>query len=292
MLRQGHLFLPVIVLLALLLYGFTPTYGAIIATVALVGISWLRPSTGLGWRACLEGLRDGAVQTVPVAMACASAGIVIGIVLQTGLALRFTAFLIDFTYGSLLPALLITMVAGVILGMGMPTTPAYIMQAALLVPAIMKLGVEPMAAHMFAFYFSCLSAVTPPVALAVYAAASIGGAGLWASGVQAMKFAAAGFIVPFFFVYNPALLFQGPWPEILRAVLTGSIGVIALAASLEGYFLRVATWFERVLFLAAAMLLIDPNAVTDVIGIVVLAIVLLLQKLWTPQSMIAREAST
>ena len=179
--RQGHLFLPVIVLLALLLYGFTPTYGAIIATFALVAISWLRPSTALGWRACLEGLRDGAVQTVPVAMACASAGIVIGIVLQTGLALRFTAFLIDFTYGSLLPALLITMVAGIILGMGMPTTPAYIMQAALLVPAIMKLGVEPMAAHMFAFYFSCLSAVTPPVALAVYAAASIGGAGLWAS---------------------------------------------------------------------------------------------------------------
>ena len=267
MLRQGHLFLPVIVLLVLLLYGFTPTYGAIIATVALVAISWLRPSTGLGWRACLEGLRDGAVQTVPVAMACASAGIVIGIVLQTGLALRFTAFLIDFTYGSLLPALLITMVAGVILGMGMPTTPAYIMQAALLVPAIMKLGVEPMAAHMFAFYFSCLSAVTPPVALAVYAAASIGGAGLWASGVQAMKFAAAGFIVPFFFVYNPALLFQGPWPEILRAVLTGTIGVVALAASLEGYFLRTATWFERVLFFVAAMLLIDPNAVTDVIGI-------------------------
>ena len=142
-------------------------------------------------------------------MACASAGIVIGIVLQTGLALRFTAFLVDFTYGSLLPALLITMVAGIVLGMGMPTTPAYIMQAALLVPAIIKLGVEPMAAHMFAFYFSCLSAVTPPVALAVYAAASIGGAGLWGSGVQAVKFAAAGFIVPFFFVYNPALLVLG-----------------------------------------------------------------------------------
>jgi TRAP-type uncharacterized transport system fused permease subunit len=184
------------------------------------------------------------------------------------------------------------MVAGVILGMGMPTTPAYIMQAALLVPAIMKLGVEPMAAHMFAFYFSCLSAVTPPVALAVYAAASIGGAGLWGSGVQAMKFAAAGFIVPFFFVYNPALLFQGPWPEILRAVLTGTIGVIALAASLECYFLRRTTWFERILFFAAAMLLIDPNAITDLIGIGLLAIVLLLQKLWTPQSTIAREAST
>jgi TRAP transporter 4TM/12TM fusion protein len=277
--RQGHLFLPVIVLLILLLYGFTPTYGAIIATFVLVAISWLRPSTGLRWRTCLEGLRDGAIQTIPVAMACASAGIVIGIVLQTGLALRFTAFLIDFTYGSLMPALLITMVAGVILGMGMPTTPAYIMQAALLVPAIMKLGVEPMAAHMFAFYFSCLSAVTPPVALAVYAAASIGGASLWRSGVQAMKFAAAGFIVPFFFIYNPALLFSGPWPEILRAVLTGSIGVIALAASLEGYFLRTASWLERALFLGAALLLIDPNVMTDIVGLALLAAGLLLQKM-------------
>jgi TRAP-type uncharacterized transport system fused permease subunit len=110
--------------------------------------------------------------------------------------------------------------------------------------------------------------------------------------VQAMKFAAAGFIVPFFFVYNPALLFQGPWPEILRAVATGTIGVIALAASLEYYFLRRATWLERGLFFAAAMLLIDPNVVTDVIGIGLLAVGLLLQKLWVPRSMIAREAST
>jgi TRAP transporter 4TM/12TM fusion protein len=291
-LRQGHLFLPVIVLLALLLYGFTPTYGAIMATAALVAISWLRPATGLRWHTCIEALRDGAVHTVPVAMACASAGIVIGIVLQTGLALRFTAFLVDFTYGSLLAALVITMVAGIVLGMGMPTTPAYIMQAALLVPAIIKLGVTPMAAHMFAFYFSCLSAVTPPVALAVYAAASIGGAGLWGSGVQAMKFAAAGFIVPFFFIYNPALLFSGPWTEILRAVVTGSIGVVALAASMEGYFLRRATWFERALFLVAAFLLIDPNAVTDVIGAGVLAAALLMQKVWVPRSQVAEGART
>jgi TRAP-type uncharacterized transport system fused permease subunit len=166
------------------------------------------------------------------------------------------------------------------------------MQAALLVPAIVKLGVPLMAAHMFAFYFSCLSAVTPPVALAVYAAASIGGAGLWRSGVQAMKFAAAGFIVPFFFVYNPALLFSGEWSEILRAVVTGSIGVVALAASMEGYFLRTATWFERVLFLAAALLLIDPNATTDVIGIGLLAVALLIQKVWTPRSAAAGGAIT
>src|SRR5688572_27990306 len=281
--RQGHLFLPVIVLVTLLLYGYTPTYGAIMATVAVIAMSWMRRETGLRWRTCLTALREGAQHTVPVAMACASAGIVIGIVLQTGLALRFTAFLVDIAGGSLMPALLITMVAGVILGMGMPTTPAYIMQAALLVPALIKLGVMPMAAHMFAFYFSCLSAVTPPVALAVYAAASISRCSLWGAGWQAVKFAAAGFIVPFFFVYNPALLFAGPWDEILRAVVTGMVGVTALAAGLEGYFLRVATWFERALFLAAAFLLIDPGALTDLIGLVVLATALGIQKLRAPR---------
>ena len=276
---QGHLFLPVIVLLGLLLQGFTPTYAAIVASAVVVPISWLRPRTGLRWRTCLDALREGAEHTVPVAMACASAGIVIGIVLQTGLALRFTSFLIQIAAGHLLPALAITMIAGIVLGMGMPTTPAYIMQAALLIPAVIKLGVTPLAAHMFAFYFSCLSAVTPPVALAVYAAASIGGASLWGAGLQAVKFAAAGFIVPFFFVYSPALLFQGTWPEVIHVLATGTIGVVALAAGLEGYLVRTATWLERALFVAAALLLIDPAFTTDVVGLVLLAAGFGLQKL-------------
>jgi TRAP transporter 4TM/12TM fusion protein len=277
--RQGHLFLPVVVLLGLLLSGYTATYAAILAAALVIPVSWLRGTGGLGWRQCLAALREGAEHTVPVALACASAGIVIGIVLQTGLALRFTAFLLAVAAGHLLPALLITMAAGIVLGMGMPTTPAYIMQAALLIPAVIKLGVPPIAAHMFAFYFSCLSAVTPPVALAVYAAASIGGASLWGAGFQAMKFAAAGFIVPYFFVYSPALLFQGTWPQVLAALVTGTLGVVALAASLEGQFLRPATWFERVLFMAAAFLLIDPHLPTDAAGLVVLVLGLLSQRL-------------
>jgi TRAP transporter 4TM/12TM fusion protein len=277
--RQGHLFLPVVVLIVLLLQGFTATYAAIVVAALVIPISWLRRETGLRWRACLAALREGAEHTVPVAMACASAGIVIGIVLQTGLALRFTSFLIQLAGGHLVLALLITMAAGIILGMGMPTTPAYIMQAALLIPAVIKLGVAPLAAHMFAFYFSCLSAVTPPVALAVYAAASIGRAGLWGAGVQAVKFAAAGFIVPFFFVYSPALLFEGTWTEIGRVLVTGTIGVIALAAGLEGQFLRAATWLERTLFIGAAVCLIDPGVTTDAIGLVLLGVGLGLQKI-------------
>lgn len=290
--RQGHLFLPVLVLLGLLLQGFTATYAAIVVSAIVIVVSWFRWETRIGWRAALAALRAGAEQTVPVAMACASAGIVIGIVLQTGLALRFTGFLVELAAGHLLLALIVTMIAGIILGMGMPTTPAYIMQAALLIPAIIKLGVTPLAAHMFAFYFSCLSAVTPPVALAVYAAASIGGASLWGAGLQAMKFAAAGFIVPFFFVYSPALLFQGTWTQILSVVVTGTVGVVALAAGLEGQLLRPATWLERLLLIVAAFLLIDPGITTDVIGLVLLVAVVAWQKLRPLPIVAARQVSS
>jgi TRAP transporter 4TM/12TM fusion protein len=277
--RQGHLLLPVAVIFWLLLAGYTATYAAIIAAAAVVAISWLRPESRITLRKALGALQDAAQQTVPVAMATAAAGIMIGIILQTGLAIRFTSFLVDFSGGSLLLALVITMLAAIVLGTALPTTPAYIMLAALLIPALIKLGVPPLAAHMFAFYFGCLSAVTPPECLAVYAAASISRCGVWGAGWQAMKFAAAGFLVPFFFVFYPALLFQGDWVDIGRAVLSGSIGVVALAAGLEGYFVRNATWLERGLFLAAALLLIDPGLLTDLIGLALLATGLAVQKL-------------
>src|SRR5688572_13692093 len=224
-------------------------------------------------------LRDGAQQTVPVAMATAAAGIMIGIILQTGLAIKFTSFLVDFAGGNLMIALIITAMAAVVLGTALPTTPAYIMLAALLIPALIKLGVPPLAAHMFAFYFGCLSAVTPPECLAVYAAASIARCSMWSAGWQAMKFASAGFVVPFFFIYHPALLFQGTWGEISLALVSGIVGVIALAAGLEGFFFKTATWVERALFLAAALLLIDPGVVTDLVGLACLASALVMQRL-------------
>jgi TRAP transporter 4TM/12TM fusion protein len=277
--RQGHLLLPLVIIFLFLSQGFTATYAAIWSTFSVILLSWVRVESRITPRRLVEALRDGAENTLPVAMATAAAGIVIGIVLQLGLAIRFTSFLVEVAGGSLVIALVITMIAGIILGMGMPTTPAYIMQAALLIPALIKLGVVPMAAHLFAFYFSCLSAVTPPIALAVYAAASISRCSLWGAGWQAAKFAAAGFIVPYFFVYSPALLFDGPWPDVARAVVTGGIGVIALAAGLEGYFLRTANAVERAFFIAAAITLIHPGLYTDLGGLVVLVLGLLLHKL-------------
>jgi TRAP-type uncharacterized transport system fused permease subunit len=250
-------------------------------------ISWCRRETRITLPKALDALRSAAFQTVPVAMATATAGIMIGIILQTGMAIRFTSFLVDFAGGTLMVALIITMIAAIILGTALPTTPAYIMLAALLIPALIKLGVPPLAAHMFAFYYGCLSAVTPPECLAVYAAASISRCSVWKAGWQAVKFAAAGFIVPFFFIYYPALLFQGSWLEILQAVVSGMVGVTALAAGLEGYFYRPATWLERGLFLTAAFLLIDPGFVSDVIGITLLVAAFALQKLRRPDPTVA-----
>jgi TRAP transporter 4TM/12TM fusion protein len=270
--------------------------GAVLWWIEVPGLAWaalaatglvavlVRPGGGGQVRRLVlkdgpAALRDGAQQTVPVAMATATAGIMIGIILQTGMAIRFTSFLVEFAGGNLFMALIITMIAAIILGTALPTTPAYIMLAALLIPALIKLGVPPLAAHMFAFYFGCLSAITPPECLAVYAAASISRCGVWAAGWQAVKFGSAGFIVPFFFVYYPALLFQGTWTEIGVAVLTGGVGVVALAAGLEGYFIRSATWLERGLFMVAALLLIDPGLVTDLIGAALLGGALMMQRL-------------
>jgi TRAP-type uncharacterized transport system fused permease subunit len=159
------------------------------------------------------------------------------------------------------------MLAGIILGMGMPTTPAYIVMVSLLVPAIIKLGAIPPAAHMFAFYFAILSAITPPVALAVYAAAGIARAPLWQAGWTAVRVGAAGFIVPFMFIFEPTLLMIGNWYDILQSFVTAGIGTVCLAAGLFGYLFRAARVWERAFLIGAAVALIKPGLVTDLAGV-------------------------
>lgn len=238
--RRGHLFLPVILILGYLVAGYTATYAALYATAAVVGLSWLRRETRMGPRKILAALEDGARNTLAVAVTCAAAGVIIGVITLTGVGLRFTSLVVFLAGQHLIAALVLTMVAGIVLGMGMPTTPAYIVQAALLIPALIKLGVPEIAAHMFVFYYACLSAITPPVALAVYAAAGIGGARLWESGVEAVKAGAAGFIVPFMFVFGPGLLLIGEPATVAWAIVTSTTGAVALAAALRGYlFLRI-----------------------------------------------------
>ncbi len=251
---------------------------AILAAIRLLsaeGRAGLRP---LVTKLFPDALEDGAKNALAVASACACAGIVIGVIALTGTGLQFTSLVLSAAKDSLIPALALTMIAGIILGMGMPTTAAYIVQAALLIPALIKLGILPIAAHLFVFYFAIISAITPPVAMAVYAAAGIGKTNLWATGLAAMRLGATGFIVPFMFVYGPSLLFVGSWFDIITTVISASIGVICLAAALHGWLTKPTVWWERILLGIAALCLIKPGIYTDMVGYVVLGAVWASQK--------------
>jgi len=226
-----------------------------------------------------EALAAGARNTLPVAAACACAGIVIGVISLTGIGLSFTSLVLDAAQNQLWPALVLTMLAGIVLGMGMPTTPAYIMQVALLVPALIKLGVVAPAAHMFVFYFAILSSITPPVAMAVFAANSISGARLMPSGIAAVKLGATGYLVPYLFVFAPALLMIGDAGHIALAVGTALIGVACLAGALHGYFAGPATWWQRLLLFATAIALLLPGVRMAALGAGLLAVTLAAQTL-------------
>ena len=281
MLQRGHLFLPIAVVLGGLLLGYSAPLCALAGTLACMPIALLRKSTrsNIRWRSVTDAMVDGARNTLAVAMACACAGLVIGCVTITGLGITFTQLVVALAQNSLVLALVLTAIAGIVLGMGMPTTPSYIVMVALLVPAIIKLGATAPAAHMFAFYFAILSAITPPVALAVFAAAGLAKTSIWETGIESMRVAAPAYIVPFMFVYEPSLLMQGDWWTIFTSLVTALVGTTCLAAGLMGYLRAPCTRWERALLLIAAILLIKPGYITDVIGLVPLAIVLLSQSL-------------
>jgi TRAP transporter 4TM/12TM fusion protein len=216
-------------------------------------------------------LIDGARNTLPVAIACAAAGIIIGVTILTGFGITFTQWVVTVAQDVLLVALVLTAVAGIVLGMGLPTTPSYILMAALLIPALVKMGVVPPAAHMFAFYFAILSAITPPIALAVFAAAGVAKANMWDAGWAAMRVGAAGYIVPFMFVYDPALLMIGDWPHIIWRFVLACGGIGMLAAGLHGYLMRAMPIWERGVAIVAAILLVVPTIWADLAGIALAA---------------------
>jgi TRAP transporter 4TM/12TM fusion protein len=277
--ERGHLFLPVLAILVVMYSGYSAPLAALAGVAACFPVAALRKSTRhyVTWQNVIEACVDGARNALPVALACAAAGVVIAVVTLSGLGIVFTQFVIDLAQSYLLPALILTMLAGIVLGMGMPTTPAYIIMTALLVPAIVKFGVPVPAAHMFAFYFAILSAITPPVALAVYAAAGIAKSDLWKTGWAAVRIAATSFIVPYMFVYAPQLLMIGDWPSIFWASFTAGIGVIIFAAGLHGYFLTHSSYWQSAVLVVAGFFLIDPNGYTDVLGAAMAAVVIAIQ---------------
>ena len=272
--ERGHLFLPILVVLAGLIMGYSAPLCALVAALSCLPVAMLRKTTRaqIRWRSIPEALEEGARNSLAVAMACACAGIVIGCVSITGLGIVFSQVVVAISQDALILALGLTAVAGIVLGMGMPTTPAYIVMVALLVPALVKLGAAVPAAHMFAFYFAILSAITPPVALAVFAAAGLARSDLWETGLSAVRAAAPAYIVPFMFIYEPALLMIGDWPTIVLAFATACLGVVCLAASLHGWVFGRARMWQRALFLVAALLLIKPGLYTDLAGLALITL--------------------
>lgn len=268
------LLLPLAVVVFFLATGRSPMRAAFWGVVWAVGVGLLRRPRldGPALRRAVEGAATGAVQ---VAAACAAAGIVVGVASLTGIGLRLSGLIVTLSGGHLLPALGLTALGSIVLGMGLPTTAAYVVLAALGAPALVELGVPLLAAHLFIFYFGCISNVTPPVSLAAYAAAGLSGASPVTTALHAMVLAGAGFLVPFMFVYGPPLLLQGGVGEIVLAVATATAGVTALAAAGMGWLRGPLSPVVRGLLAAAALALIFPGVWTDGFGLAILGLALL-----------------
>ena len=279
---RGHQFLPLAIIVGVLFAGYSPPYAALCGLLSVLPVALLGKTTRqeISWRTVPDALITGIRNTLIVAGACASAGIVIGVISQTAIGIEFTQLVASgFSGGNLLVALILTAVAGILLGMGLPTTPAYIVQAALLAPALVNLGVPREAAHLFVFYFAILSVITPPVAISLYAANGISGAGLWESGIAAIKLAATGYIIPFMFVFGPSLLLIGYWGNVAWSVLTAVLGVICLASSLHGYLLLPINVYFRSILFCSAITLMRPGIESDLAGLLLLGLSLGHQRL-------------
>jgi TRAP transporter 4TM/12TM fusion protein len=270
-----HLLLPVVLIVAFLAAGRSPMRAAFWGVVSALGLAYLAPSTRPGrreLRTLIEGAGRGAVQ---VAAACAAAGIVVGVASLTGIGLRMSELIVTLSHGSLFVALVLTAAGSIVLGMGLPTTAAYVVLAALGAPALVQLGVPLLAAHLFIFYFGCISNVTPPVSLAAFAAAGIAGAPAMRTATSAAVLAVAGFLVPFMFIYGPPILLDGSVPEIAWVTITATAGVTALASAAMGYGRRELVAWERLVLGAGALCLVFPGLPTDGAGFLALAVVFL-----------------
>lgn len=291
--KQGYLTLPLIAIIFMLVKQYPPTMaaltGIIIGVVVAFAASLIKKDNSFTPKDILGAMEAGAKGAVGVACACACAGMIVGVVTLTGFGLKIAEVIVLIAKGKLIPTLLLTMVSSIILGMGLPTTAKYIVLATMAVPAITKLGVNLMSAHLFILYFGVVADVTPPVALAAYAGAGIAGANSMKTGFQAFKLAIGAFIIPYIFVINPHLIMVDSvagttvnWLPITAAVptiITALIGTICLAGTVESYLFGNLRIWQRVILLGAAFALLDPKLLTDAIGLGALAVIFVTQKL-------------
>ncbi|WP_096201789.1 TRAP transporter permease [Bacillus sp. FJAT-45350] len=276
--KQGHLSIPLVVLITLLLMGYTPLYAAVFSIVACIVSTWLRKETRMGLKKIIQALEEGAKGAVGVGVACATIGVVIGTVSLTGLGLTLGYTILQYVNESLLLAGLLVMLMSIILGLGVPGVAAYVIVATVSAPILIQLGVTPIAAHMFVLMYACLSNITPPVALASYVAAGIANTNENQVSYTAVKLGLTGFIIPFFFIYHPVLLFDGSFTGgFLLAVTTAIIGVISLASGLQGWLLTNVNWIKRGLLIIIAFLMIEPTLLMDFIGISLFLLIIIWQ---------------
>jgi TRAP transporter 4TM/12TM fusion protein len=276
--RKWIFFVPLLLLIFVLVMGYSPRIAVLYSLVATVVMSFFKKESRMTPSRILDALASTGNSSVMVACACACAGIVIGVVLLTGMGTKITSLVMNLSAGSLAIALPIVMLASLLFGMGLPTVVCYVLLASTVAPSLINLGAVPLAAHLFIFYFGMLCMVTPPVAFAAFAGAAIAQASPMKTGFSAWTFALAGFLLPYMFVYNKSLLLLGSWWSVSWAVLTALVGVVCLGAGVIGYFLKETKPLERVLLFAAAFLLIKPGLGTDILGALCVAVVLLFQR--------------
>ena len=279
--ERGHLLIPIVFLLYMLIFsGVTVIRGAFWTIIVTIAIAELRPISRMSFKDICDAFVAGAKSTVSVAMACACVGIIVGVCGMTGFALNVAHAIISIGEQSLMLTLLFTMITCMILGMGLPSIPSYLITATIAAPALVELGQPEIAAHMFCFYFAMFANLTPPVALASFAAAGLSGGSPMKTGWQSVRLALAGFIVPFMFVYNPQLLLENiTLITGIQVVITACVGVVLIAAAVEGYLLGRMNVVLRVIAGVGSYLLIDSGLVTDIAGIACLAVIILAQKL-------------
>jgi TRAP transporter 4TM/12TM fusion protein len=268
---------PILVLIVTLVMGYSTRIAVLYAIVATIVMSMFKKETRITPSKFVEGLARSGYDSVMVACACGAAGIVIGVVLMTGTGMKITNLVLQVSEGSLAIALVLVMLASILFGMGLPTVVCYLLLAATVAPSLVKMGAMPIAAHLFIFYFGMLCMVTPPVGFAFYAGAAIANADPMKTGWMAWKLALAGFVLPYVFVYNPSLLMIGTTTEVILAFLSATLGIICLSASIMAYLFKETSLLERVVLFAAALLLIKPGWITDLIGLVCLGSVMIHQ---------------
>jgi TRAP transporter 4TM/12TM fusion protein len=265
--RRGQLLIPVIALVVFIVIGWSALKSAFWCILLMLVLSWFKPETRMGPRKIFLALEAGSRDNITIAAACAAAGIIVGVISMTGLGIKFSSLLMALSGHKPLLALGLTMVAALVLGMGLPPTAVYIILAALTIPSLIEIGINPMAAHFFVFFFASIGAITPPVCLAAYAAAGVAKTNPWATGWRAFRMGLVGYIIPFLFVLNPVLLLKGAsLAGTLWAVTTAALGVAALCLGIEGFFRGPLPVLVRILFIAGALGMMIPEYNTDFIG--------------------------